>query len=84
MLPPDLHFLTIAQASALLKARQLSPVELTRAFLDRAEKLDPQLNAYLLLTADRALALPPGEKAPQAIERRRKLYLEGKAFRDGA
>ncbi len=51
----DLHYLTIAEASRLLASRQISPVELTRAFLDRAEKINPQLNAYLLLTAEPAL-----------------------------
>ena len=51
-----LHFLTIAEASRLIAARKLSPVELTRAFLARIEALGPQLNAYLLVTADLALA----------------------------
>ena len=54
-LPGDLHFLSIAAASALIARRQLSPVELTRAFLDRIAAIDPQLNAFLLVTADRAL-----------------------------
>ena len=52
----DLHFLTIAKAGDLIRRRQLSPVELTRAFLDRVAAIDPQINAYLLLTADHALA----------------------------
>jgi aspartyl-tRNA(Asn)/glutamyl-tRNA(Gln) amidotransferase subunit A len=52
----DLHFLTIAEASGLIRQRKLSPVDLTRAFLDRIEAVDPRLNAYLLVTADRALA----------------------------
>jgi aspartyl-tRNA(Asn)/glutamyl-tRNA(Gln) amidotransferase subunit A len=52
----DLHFLSIADAASLIEHRQLSPVELTRALLDRIAALDPQLNAYLLVTADRALA----------------------------
>jgi len=51
----DLHFLTITEAARLIEARQLSPVTLTRAFLDRIAAIDPQLNAYLLVTADRAL-----------------------------
>ena len=51
----DLHFLTIAQAGELLQTRKLSPVELTRAFLGRVEKIDPQINAYLLLTAEQAV-----------------------------
>ena len=49
------HFLTIAQAARLVEARELSPVELTRAFLDRVAAIDPQLNAYLLVTAEQAL-----------------------------
>ena len=51
----DLHFLTIAEAASLIERRQLSPVELTRAFLDRIAAIDPQLNAYLLVTAEQAL-----------------------------
>jgi aspartyl-tRNA(Asn)/glutamyl-tRNA(Gln) amidotransferase subunit A len=51
----DLHFLTIAEAASLIERRQLSPVALTRAFLDRVAAIDPQLNAYVLVTADQAL-----------------------------
>ena len=51
----DLHYLTIAEAARLIERHQLSPVELTRAFLDRIAALNPQLNAYLLVTADHAL-----------------------------
>jgi|SRR5215469_16604619 aspartyl-tRNA(Asn)/glutamyl-tRNA(Gln) amidotransferase subunit A len=51
----ELAFLTIAEAARLIERRQLSPVELTAALLRRREALDPQLNAYLLLTAERAL-----------------------------
>jgi aspartyl-tRNA(Asn)/glutamyl-tRNA(Gln) amidotransferase subunit A len=41
----DLHFLTIAEAAGLIARRQLSPVALTRAFLDRIASIDPQLKA---------------------------------------
>jgi aspartyl-tRNA(Asn)/glutamyl-tRNA(Gln) amidotransferase subunit A len=51
----DLHFLTIAEAASLIERRKLSPVALTRAFLDRIAAVDPQLNAYLLVTAEQAL-----------------------------
>src|SRR5271166_7208407 len=53
--PADLAFLTIAEASQLIERRELSPVELTNALIRRAEALDPQLNAYLLPTFERAL-----------------------------
>ena len=51
----ELPFLTITEAAALIERRALSPVELTRAFLDRIAAIDPQLNAYLLVTADHAM-----------------------------
>jgi aspartyl-tRNA(Asn)/glutamyl-tRNA(Gln) amidotransferase subunit A len=51
----ELAFLTIAEAARLIEQKRLSPVELTTALIRRTEALDPQLNAYLLLTANRAL-----------------------------
>jgi aspartyl-tRNA(Asn)/glutamyl-tRNA(Gln) amidotransferase subunit A len=51
-----LHFLTIAEAARLISRRDLSPVELTQAFLRRIEMLDGHLNSYILVTADTALA----------------------------
>lgn len=51
----DLHFLTLAQAAELVRARRVSPVELTQAYLDRIAALDGQLHAYITVTADRAL-----------------------------
>jgi aspartyl-tRNA(Asn)/glutamyl-tRNA(Gln) amidotransferase subunit A len=50
------QFLTIAAASKLIADKQLSPVELTRACLDRVAKLDAKLHSFLLVTEDRALA----------------------------
>ncbi len=49
------HF-TISEASALIAARKLSPVELTQACLDRVAKLDSTLHAFILQTPERALA----------------------------
>ena len=51
----NLHDLSIAEAARLIECRQLSPVDLTQAYLQRIEAYDAQLNAYLLVTADRAL-----------------------------
>lgn len=51
-----LHFLTIAQSAALIAARKLSPVELTQAYLTRIEALGDQLDAFVTLTAEHALA----------------------------
>jgi aspartyl-tRNA(Asn)/glutamyl-tRNA(Gln) amidotransferase subunit A len=49
-------FFTIAEASALIAAKKLSPVELTKLCLDRIARLDGTINAFLLLTEERALA----------------------------
>jgi aspartyl-tRNA(Asn)/glutamyl-tRNA(Gln) amidotransferase subunit A len=52
----DLHFLTIADAAQLIRARKLSPVELTEACIDRVRALDGSLHAFIRLLADSALA----------------------------
>jgi aspartyl-tRNA(Asn)/glutamyl-tRNA(Gln) amidotransferase subunit A len=52
--PTDLHFLTIADAARLIERRRLSPVELTDALIARVASLDPQLNAFLLPTSEKA------------------------------
>ncbi len=49
------EFWTIAEAASLIAQRKLSPVELTRACLDRIERLDGALHAFLHLDAGRAL-----------------------------
>jgi aspartyl-tRNA(Asn)/glutamyl-tRNA(Gln) amidotransferase subunit A len=51
-----LAFATIEELAVLLARRKISPVELTEQFLRRIERHNPQLNAYLTVTADRALA----------------------------
>ncbi len=52
----DLHFMTIAQAAPMIRDKLLSPVELTQAFLSRIKRLDPSLNAYILVLEEQALA----------------------------
>src|SRR5437870_11480192 len=54
----DLAFLTIAEASTLIKARQLSPVEYVEALMQRTETFDPQLHAYITPTFDLARQQP--------------------------
>ena len=51
----DLSYITIAEAARLIASRQLSPVELTEAKLERIAALDPQLNAFITVTAETAL-----------------------------
>jgi len=56
---------SLAELSAALAAKKVSAVELTRAFLARIQKLNPELNAFI--TVDEAGAL---ERARRADQRR--------------
>ena len=56
MTASDPCFLTIAGAASLFAAKQLSPVELTRAYLDRIERLNGTLHAYVRVLYEDALA----------------------------
>jgi aspartyl-tRNA(Asn)/glutamyl-tRNA(Gln) amidotransferase subunit A len=53
---PDLVFKSGQELAALIKSRKVSPVEVTEAFLDRAEMLNPKVNAFITITRDHALA----------------------------
>jgi aspartyl-tRNA(Asn)/glutamyl-tRNA(Gln) amidotransferase subunit A len=52
----DLTQLDITQLAPLLRDRQVSAAELTDAYLDRIERLDPRLNAYIRVMPDQARA----------------------------
>ena len=52
----QLHYLSIRQAGELIQRGELSPVELTRACLDRIQATDDRLHSFILLLADDALA----------------------------
>ena len=51
----DLHWFGASAAARAFAARTLSPVELVRALLARAEAVDPHINAYVRLEAGTAL-----------------------------
>ena len=48
--------LSITEALKKLKSREISATELARAHIDRIEKYNPELNAYITVTAERAMA----------------------------
>lgn len=56
MATSDLTFLSIARLAALIRQREVSPVEVTRATLDRIAEIDGRIHAYLLVTERDALA----------------------------
>jgi aspartyl-tRNA(Asn)/glutamyl-tRNA(Gln) amidotransferase subunit A len=68
--PPErggLPYLSLTEASALIKARRLSPVELTEAILDRIDRLDTSVGAFITVTRDEALRA--AREAEQQIAR---------------
>ena len=47
--------MNIAEATAAIHHKKISAVELTRQHLERIEKLNPKLNAFVTVTAGQAL-----------------------------
>jgi len=60
-----LNQLTIHEAHRLLKAKQLSSVELTKACLERINRVDPKVRALVTITEE--LALGQAQKADELI-----------------
>lgn len=54
--PADLAFAGIARQAELVRAGEVSSRELVELYLERIERLDPQLNAFRVVMADKALA----------------------------
>jgi aspartyl-tRNA(Asn)/glutamyl-tRNA(Gln) amidotransferase subunit A len=48
--------LTLAEASVRVRKKTISPVELTNDCLQRIERLNPRLNAFITVTADAAIS----------------------------
>ena len=71
----DLAFSTAAELSGMLSAGRLSSRELVTYFLDRLERLGPQLNALAVVTRDKALE--GADRADQALGGRRRPTLAG-------
>ena len=66
-LPVDLTTLTLVEISELVRRRKVSPVEVTTACLQRIERLNPTLNAFITVTRDAALAR--ARRAEEEIQR---------------
>ncbi|HIG40260.1 MAG: amidase [bacterium] len=50
----DIHFKSLAEISRQIRARDISPVELTEVMLSRIETLDPQYHAYSRVCTEQA------------------------------
>ena len=61
----DIPFLTTAELSELIRAREVSPVEAACAYLDRIDSLNFKFNSYLTICRNEAMA--DAEGAERAI-----------------
>src|SRR5918912_3444342 len=50
----ELAYAGLARQAELVRTREVAPVELVDLYLERIERLDPRLNAYRVVLADRA------------------------------
>jgi amidase len=63
----ELCSMTLVDVAGRIERKEISPVELTRALLDRIEAIDGKLHSYLTVTAD--LAMRQARTAEQEIGR---------------
>ena len=64
----ELFYSTIADLAGRIRAKEISPVELVTAYLERARALQPKLNAFAHLDSEGALA--QARAAEIAVQRR--------------
>ena|SRR5205085_2263865 len=63
--------LTLEEASRRIRSRQLSSLDLTRAYLARIERLNPRINAFITVTSTQALEQAAALDKEMAAGRRR-------------
>jgi aspartyl-tRNA(Asn)/glutamyl-tRNA(Gln) amidotransferase subunit A len=51
----ELCFQSATELGPLIQAKEISPVELTRAYLERIEMVEPRLNSYITLLSEEAM-----------------------------
>ncbi len=67
MVSDSILFESVGELSKRIQSKQLSPVALTEAYLQRSEKIGPRLNAYARLTPE--IALEQAHAAEKEIQR---------------
>lgn len=67
----SLAFAPVAELSHLIRARQVSPVELVDLFLERIQVLNPRLNAYLTVNGEQAKAA--ARNAEETVQKEKEL-----------
>src|SRR5690349_17681875 len=61
----DLASLSLREASELVRRKDVSPVDLTKACLKRIEAYNPALNAFITVTSDQAMEAARAMEAEQ-------------------
>src|SRR5437660_3480904 len=54
--PTELAFAGLARQVEMVRAREVSPLELVELYLERIERIDPKLDAFRVVLGERALA----------------------------
>ena len=54
MAEKDIAFLSATELGTAIREKQISPVEAVEAYLERIDRIDPQVNSYITVTADQA------------------------------
>ncbi|MDA1127422.1 MAG: amidase [Chloroflexi bacterium] len=52
----QIGFLSATELGSAIQSKQVSPVEAVEAYLERIQRIDPQVNSYITVMADQALA----------------------------
>jgi aspartyl-tRNA(Asn)/glutamyl-tRNA(Gln) amidotransferase subunit A len=71
-LDADLAFASIAEISKLFRSRKLSPVELAQFLLNRIDRLNPRINAYLALNPEATMQQAAAAESALCTKSRRK------------
>jgi len=67
----DLHWASVSELARLIATKEISPVEIVRAHLDRITALDARLRCFITLTADAAVEAARAAEAELAAGRSR-------------
>src|SRR5260370_301975 len=63
----EIFYLSASELAKRIESKKLSPVDLTKAYLDRSQRLGPRFNAYARLTPE--IALEQAKAAEKEIQR---------------
>ena len=58
----DIPYLSATDLSEVIRNREVSPVEVVEAYLERIDRLNDKLNAYITVCGEEAIRLPVKRK----------------------